>query len=869
VLPAAWRQRWADETVDSFIAHLEDARTKGAIHVASAWGRGVLDILRWTVTLRLPAVRRRSMTKPHLAWIATDLKFAARVYRQRPVQTATIVATMAGAIGICATVFSAVNSILLRPLPFPHPERLVTILQKYPNAAGFGTLSWANYRDLATRVSGFEHVGVAVGTRSPATVAGTPPFYAETYHVSDGFHYVGAVDPILGRLPVLNAEGAVESLISEDLWARLFARDSTIIGRALETNNSNSIIVGVLPSGASLPRGAEVWVVSEIQYWWGSGRTLGGLIAFARLKKGIGLEAVRTQADGLADAIRAEAGSEVGADFRFQIDGLHEDLTRNARETLILLTCAVAAVFLIACINVAGIATSQYLARQRELALRVSLGAGRLRITWQLLTESVILALTAAAAGIAVAWILAEPLNRLLPAGYLRAGPIRPDWRILVVGVGLALTAGVASALIPIARSWRGPDFQSLRTARGEDKPSRQSGLPARALLVPQYGVSLATLVVTGLLIRTLLSLSNVDPGFATMGRVAIEMNVPASRSEQSATYQQQLADVVSGVPGVTGVAFAYSLPIIHTSSIVSELQTDRDPAGVFPVNAYWRTVSASYFDVMDIQLLAGHTFTGREQHGSAQVVISRTLAEELGGVETSLGIRLRPRLASIAGSYQDRWLEVIGIVGDLRDIGIRANPRPVVYTVNTQNANWAGNADMVVRVDRTPGAAAREIVATARRFDPELPIGSVHLLDEAVRANLHPQRFRAIILSGFGLAALLLVTIGMYGATAQSMQRRRRELAIRTALGAPPGNLMTLSIRDAAFTITLGTAIGLGITWLGTRLVRNMLFGVGTLDTTVIGGALALVAITVLIAAWLPARAASRVDPATILREE
>ena len=872
LLPRNWRERWEESAVESFLDHLDKS---GSLERSAIWFWGCFEILCKSISLRIR--KRHPIRRMSSSHTLNDVRYALRMYARSPGQTVVIALTIAVAVGGGAAIYGIVDSLILTKPPYPAPDELVHLRQRYDAAGTYGLMSWANFEDVRDQLDIVESGGVAMGTRLSVSGGGVDPFYVEAFRVDPDFFAMLGVVPHLGGVPTMS-DGQREIALGFSVWQSRFGAEESIIGRTLVVDGQDGTVVSVMPPGVNLPYGAQLWMTNNIGSYFGTTRTAGGLWAFARLTDGSteSIDLAQEQASALARGI-AQEYPEVDNEFDISVVPLHEEFTRHSSSTLQLLSWAMAALFLITCINVSGVTLARFLSRGREMSVRLSLGAGKWMVARQLLIESVVLSMIGAVVGIAMAWAAAEAANGFLPGSYLAGGSIEPDWKVALVGIALGVFAGIAAALPPIVRIWRGTDFESMR-GRGQTTYNRSAG---RAMLVAQYSLSLSTLVVTGLLVRTLLAINSQSLGFDPSGLLTVETDVPSGEGfvgfadDEDAihvgNFQRGLVDAVGVVSGVSSVALAYSLPLSRRSSVSSSTQTPDMSSDEFPYSSLYRIVSEDYFETMRVGLVSGRLFEESDTEFSEPVVVvSRSMANLLGDNPADVvGTLLRPRHSWIGGSGENRWLRVVGVVEDTKEMQIWADPFPVTYMVNDQNQNWARYADIVVRTEGDPARLAANVVEAMRRFDPLTPVGEVLTYDRILSRTTVSQRFRAGVLVALGGFALLLVLVGMYGVTAYGVARRRRELAIRGALGARPRGLLGQASADGFAAIMAGTVIGLGIAWGAGRLVEGMLYGVEAMDPGTTGAAVVILALSVGLATLLPANRATRIDPVTVLQQD
>jgi putative ABC transport system permease protein len=802
--------------------------------------------------------------------LLTDIHRAGRVLAKSPGFTAVAVATLALGIGANSALFSIVNTILLRPLPYPDPGRIVSISLTAPNMAWAGTSSphWAYYlwRDHSRDVAQL----AAYNQWSARVAAKTGPERLRGAAVAGDFFSLLGARPALGRTFVVSGEaapgeGPAPVVLSHAAWVRLFGGDSAAIGRSFDLDASPAALVGVLPPSFDFPHGAQFWTPLRINVSASGGGHVSYFVqAIGRLRPGVSMAAARAGLDALwrGDPSLWDAREWHGA--RVDLVTLHERLYGASRPLLLLLFGAVVLVLLVACANLASMLLARAAAREREFAIRAALGAGRARVVRHVLAESVLLSLLGGAAGLLVAQWGIELFAALAPATVAGAPPIRLDPAVLGFTAAVALAAGVLFGLAPALSASRMAVVESLKSGAHSVAGAGRRPALRRALVVGQLTAALVLVVTAALLARSLMKLLAVDPGFQARGLVAVEVGSTYSRYPTAAArnaFYASLLDRMGRLPGVTSVALADRLPLTGFMRTYSFRMAGAQ-LGPGNVQVALNEVTASYFATVGATLAAGRGFTAEDQPGSPKVaVVNVAFARRFLGGRNPVGriVELpNPALGSPT---------VVGEVQDIRQVGREEPARPEVFLPASQSEEMP--TSLVARVRGDPRGLIPAIRRVMRDLDPALPGAEISLPVDDLAKGAAPQRANAILLGLFGVVALLIAGMGLYGLMAFVVAQRTREIGVRVALGAGRRDVLRLVIGQGAGLIALGLALGLAAALALSRVLRGMLFGVAPDDPITYAVAALLLAAIALAATYLPARRALRVDPQVALRAE
>jgi putative ABC transport system permease protein len=802
----------------------------------------------------------------------SDVRQALRTLRSAPAFSLVVVLVLAVGIGATTIIFSVVNAVLLRPLPFPEAHRLVaidTLTRGEPDdTSGPDLEDWrAGTRTLA-RVAGYSTP--SVGLTAPGDPATVP-----CATVSGDFFDVLGATPIKGRALTAadDRPGAPKAaVLGAALWTSRFARDEAVVGRSITLDGESFTVVGVMPASFEFPLGADrvdVWVplrTRSLSAQFAAQRGAAFLKVIGRLRDGVPVERAQAELSGIeAGLAKAYPGSN-GIRTGVVVRPLQNKLTGEYRLALVVLMAAVGAVLLIACANVANLLLARGTARQKEMAIRAALGAGRLRLLRELLTESVLLSLAGGAAGTALAsWGLAA-LLAASPVEIPRLHAVDIDRTVLLFALAISMATGIVFGLMPALTASRADAGDALKDA-GRGTSGGRSLRTRQALVVAEVALSLVLLATAGLLGRTLLALRQVDPGFVAERAIGMQLSLPKARYPELADfvrfYRQMLVET-SRIPGVTASGAATTLPM-SGSDLGIGFSIEGQPATSDPstrTSAAYFAVSPDYFRAMGIRLLRGRLFTERDdEHAANVIVIGETFAKRFWPGENPIGRRVT------IGYNNTGPREVIGIVGDVQNLELRQKPALEMYTPYPQTP-WPF-LSIVARTQAEPITAAAGLRAALRRVDALQPPGEIRTLSEYVSQSVATPRFTAALFGAFASVALFLAAFGLFSVMAYSVAQRRREIGIRLALGASPSAVRSLVLSQAAWLGGLGVAAGVAAALAVSRVLGSLLFGISATDPATFAGVAVLLLGAVFAAAWLPARRATRVDPMVALRAD
>ena len=804
-----------------------------------------------------------------------DLRYALRMLLKNP--SFTIVAVIALALGIGANtaIFSVVNTVLLRPLPYRDADRLVTVWED-DSRRGFPreTPAAANYVDWCDQNRVFDGMAAIADAGFNLTGAGDPE-RLEGRSVSANLFPMLGVEPQIGR--VFNATedqpGAQRVVVlSYGLWQRRFGGETSIIGKSLTLNGDSYTVVGVMPARFQFPSSDDqAWVPIAFTTEQTGNRDAHYLQVIAKLKPGVTLQQAQAEMSTIAARLQQQY-PESNADLGAAVISLHEHLVGDIKPALLILLGAVGLVLLIACANVANLLLARAAARQKEIAVRVALGARRLRLIRQFLTESVLLSTLGGLVGLAIAFLGLLLLKSFIPENISQAREIAIDLKVLGFTLFVSVATGVIFGLAPAIQAVRFNQIETLKEG-GRDAATGGSGKRLRSVLVvAEVAISLVLLIGAGLLINSFLRLRNVDPGFRTDNLLTMKIVVPESKYTEFEPWSAFYTDVIQRVqslPGVRSAAVITNLPLYrqgNTNSIRIE-GTPEPPPGQAPVVAT-RVISPGYFETMSIPLLSGRNFTDQDlvtaRNGS--VVISETMARRYWPNEDPIGKRIA--FGFLPLKSDEDWIQVIGVVKDVRQFELATESRPQMYLTYRQYALFAPR-DLVVKTDVEPTSLATSVRNAVWEIDKDQPVSNIQTMEAIFADSLARQRFSMLLLTIFAGVALVLAAVGIYGVMSYSVAQRTHEIGIRMALGAQTPAVLKLAVGYGMKLVIAGLVIGLIAAFALTRLMSTLLFGVTATDPATFTLISALLICVAAIASYVPARRATKVDPMIALRYE
>ncbi len=805
-----------------------------------------------------------------------DFKYAFRMMRMNPVFSAAAILTLALGIGASTALFSVVNGVLLSPLPFANGHELALVWTANRSLdQDHYLVSPQDFGSWTEQQQTFD--GLAAYWRNRVTVsrADGDPTAMQSVLVSANFFEIMDVKPRVGRLFAASdgipGQSSV-AVLSHDIWQRMYGGDPAIVGRAIEVDGQPIEVVGVLEPGAEWPRDGEVW--TSINFPWTiMSREARWLTAIGRVSDGGSLEAAQADMDQITTRLGQEfPGTNAG--WSTELESLTHSIVGDTRRSLMLLLGATGLVLLIACANVSNLLLSRSEARSQEIAVRTAFGAGRARLARQLLTESMVMAGVGALLGVGLAYVGLRALVAVAPVGIPRLESVAIDGTVLAVAAGVTLLSVAIFGLAPLVKLLRPHLGTSIKEgARGSRGP-RGSSLQS-ALVVTQLSLAVPVVVGAGLLVQSFENLSSSDPGFvASDAKLTFELELTQSSYPEDTDVMQFYDRFITNLrdqPRVLAATMVSSLPLQENRDFFQNFTTlDQAMDADADMRAYYRQVDAQFFEVMGTRVIDGRGFNAFDRMEAEGVaVINESLARLYWGEDSPVGQRLgntRYQFGPLGSTFKDE-VQIVGVVADVKFEGLRSEANPAIFMPYSQTsirrmtivAEGIGGTDGVL-------SAARTVL---RGLDPSLAVSTVVPIERVMAAALSYDRFSMLLLGTFGVVALVLAAIGIYGVLAYGVERRVREVGIRIALGASGRAVLKLVMLDGVRMTLLGLAVGLGATFALSGAISSQLFGVGARDPAIylgVAGALGAVAV---LASFVPARRATRISPITALRQE
>ena len=799
--------------------------------------------------------------------IIKDIRYGVRGLLKRPGFTVIALVALALGIGANTAIFSLVNAVILRPLPFPESDRLVWIWGNISNGGNRASVSPPDFLDYRSQNRTFEQFAATGISPVPKSLSGSgEPERLIASAVSGNYFDVFGIAPALGRGFTLENEKTGQNqvtVLSHAYWQKRFASDPNIVGKTMTLDNKSYQIVGVMPAGVSFPQQAELWVPIDFE---GNPemkiRKAHFLRPIGRLKAGVTLTQAQTDTDTIA-AHLAQQFPDSNTGWNLRLVSLREQLVGGTRTTLFVLFGAVGFVLLIACANVANLLLVRAAARQKEIALRTALGASRLRIIRQMLTESLLLSIAGGALGALLAFWGVELLVTLSANSLPPTVNVAIDTTVLAFTFVISIVTGLLFGLAPAFRTAKVGLVDSLKDgARGTEGTLRNR---TRSLLVVfESAVAVVLLIGAGLLVRSLIALQSVDPGFDANNVLAVRIDITNKKYEgegRLANFFEQLESRVSSLPGVQSVGLTSALPMSGQLNDLSYTVEGRPPvAADQALNADFRLVNANYFSALHIPLLRGRNFTEQEvREGKPVAIVSKQLVDTVFPNEDPLGKRLISGMSGIA-------FEIIGIVGDIRHNSLGAPP---VATWYLPTRDFADRRNLVIRTQNDPLSIVGAVRQEVHALDPEQPISEVKRMTDWVDSSVAVPRYRTTLLAAFAALAMILAATGIYGVMSYTVAQRTHEIGVRMALGARRLDVLKLVVRQGMLLTLVGVILGLIGAFALTRVMASLLFGVTAKDPLTFIAVAGLLSAVAFIACFVPARRATKVDPLVALRYE
>jgi putative ABC transport system permease protein len=810
-----------------------------------------------------------------------DLRYAVRMLARSPGFTAVAIATLALGIGANTAIFSAINAVLLRPLPYAEASRIVIPWATNPKAAAMGYPELPpTYNDVTewrSRSQSFESVAACRPEDRTLTDGDTPERVGGAVVTHDFFSLFG-VAPRLGRAFTKEEDSPGRNqvaVISSGLWQRRYGGDRAIVGQTITLGGVRYTVVGVMPPEFQFPRGAELpagygfapkidlWVPFGLSATDWVGRNNRQIVALGRLRPGVTLSAAQTELSGIA--ARLERQFQENTDMGVKLMPLRDQMVSFSRTPLLMLFGAAGLVLLIACANIASLLLARATVRQREIAIRSALGARPAGIIRQLLVENVLLASLGALLAIGFARLAIATLLRFGPANLPQLQETRLDLGSFAFTAVAALAAALLFGLVPALQATRSDLQQVLRNSGANVTGGRQFRLREKFVVI-QIALALTLLVGSALLIRSLAAVLAVDSGFRPESVLTFELGLSGDYDNVSrrASFFNEFRNRLESLPGVRAVGTISRLPMGGgegmTGLIVEGAPPPRDN-DQFSIQTEERRVAGSYFQAMGITLVKGRLLTDQEvSQQTPRVVINETLARRFFAAQDPIGKRIR------IGNSGTEWREIVGVVQDVKSGSLEAPSRPQVYQ---PTLNWGGSMAVVVRASGDPRGLVGRVRAELKAVDSGVPLTKIRTMQEVVDLSVVSRRFNMLLLGLFAVLALVLTTIGLYGSVAYWVSQRTREFGIRRALGGQTEDVMKLVMKQGLRLTLVGVVIGLVSAFAVTRVLSHLLFGISPTDPVAFSATAFLLVTVALFACYLPARRATRIDPMVALRCE
>ena len=857
----------AEEFESHFAMHVDDNLKRG-MSVAQALREarlkfGGIDSAKESM--------REGTTIMALEIIGRDLRYAVRGWRRKPGFAATAILSLALGIGASVSIFTLADNLLLRPLPYREPGRLMMVWEVNPHHKGTNrnVISPANYLDWKAQNHVFESMAVFGDGRAAFGDGDRVEELEEQYMSAELLPMLG-VQPLRGRL-FTSAEGLPAApnvvLISYRLWQSWFGGDESVIGRKIQVRSTPATIIGVMPPGFYFRnRNADLWEAMELDPARDYRKTAGRyLMSVARLKPGITRDLAQTEMTAIARRLEADY-PRFDTNWTVNVEPLRESLVSEVRTSMLVLLGAVGLLLAVACANVANLLLARYTSRRREMAVRLAIGAGRGRVVRQLITESVALGLAGGALGLGLARWSVFGLLAMAPVDLSRNISVAVDYRIVLFAVTVSVLTGVVFGLAP--------SFVASRTdlTRGLREDSRSSvggaGHMRSALVAAEVALSVMLLAGATLLFRSLAGLQGVDPGLNPARVLTFRVQIPGARYRepiQRTQFFQQALEQLERVPGVESASAVSFLPFNGLAAGTGVVIAGRPPAKPGEgLSATIRTVMPGYFHTIGIPVMRGRVFTPADNtlDSPYRFVVNQAFVERYMAGEEALGQQI-----SVEMDDKNPFGEIIGVVGNVKEGALDKEPTPTVYYIHAHLV-YTGMV-FVVRAQSDPLGLAGHARRVIHGIDPAQPVAQVQTLEAVLRETFARQRFSAQLLGGFSLASLLLAAVGIYGVLAYSVSERTREFGVRVALGAAPGRILTLVLGNGLRVVLVGALAGTGGALLLSGLLKSLLFGVKAHDAATFAAVPVVLIAVALLAAYLPARRASRLAPVDALRAE
>ncbi len=805
-----------------------------------------------------------------------DLRYGLRQLWSNPGFTLVILLTLALSIGANSAIFSVINGVLLKHLPYPQADRLVRIFLTSPTYPKF-PLNPFDFRDFRARNRTFE--GMAAFTRGDVQLSGFgEPVRLYGFGITAAYFRVLGLQPKLGREFDYAAEipgNGLQVILSNRLWRTRFNADPSIVGRKITLNMQPFTVIGVMPAGTVHP-GNEYHSMAygeDVDIWWpfsfaGDPNRRGShfIEGIGRLRSGVTPEQAQSEMNTIMTQIEREHG---GGDWRVLINPLYREIVGRSRRMLFVLLGAVGMVLLIACGNAANLLLARASSRQREIAVRLAVGAPRLRVIRQLMTESLMISAIAGVLGLALAFGGVKSLVSLLPADFPRAQDIHVSVPVLLFTFVISALTGIIFGVAPAFQAARLDPRQGLQKGGRATTAGKHQSRLRNALVVSEVSLSCILLIGAGLMLRSLLNQLNLDPGFQKEHVLTATLSLPHatySKAESGAHFFEQLAVNLKALPGVESAGIGSDLPWTgYDENIGGFMIEGKTPPPHQDFHARYHMATPGYFEALGVPLVAGRLFTEADKKDAPNVlIINRVMAERYWPGESVVGKRV---------SFEDNpkekdWTTVVGVVGDIKDQPNSASAEPALWWPELQSG-WSSDMSLVMRANADTGLLGDALRTEVQRLDPNLAVADIRLIDRIVESSVSTPRFAFVLVGMFAGLAILLAAIGTYGVISYSVSQRTSEFGVRMALGAPRSALMSLVLSHAIKLAGLGAVLGVLAAFVVAPLLRSLIYDVSPSDPMTFVSVAGMVILVALLAGYVPARRATATDPMNALRAE
>jgi len=792
-----------------------------------------------------------------------DLRFGVRTMMKKPAFALVAIMTLALGIGANTAIFSIVNAVVLRPLPLEDADRLVWMWGRFSQGSN-ASVSPPDFLDYRAQNTSFERLSAMRFNFFNLTGEGEPERLSGATVTTDFFDTLG-IKPVRGRVFVADEEQEGRNqvaVISEGLWRRRFGADPDMVGRALSLDGVSYTVVGIVAMSFTLPQQAELWVPITFDRPNMKVRRFHFLRPVARLKSGVSIEQAQSEMDTIAAALEKQY-PESNTTWGLRLVPLQEQIVGNVRPAMMVLLGAVAFVLLIACANVANLLLARASTRQKEIAVRAALGASRLRLVRQLITESLVLAFTGGLLGFLLALWGVRMLTAFMPGNIPRVNEIGLDTRVLVFTLAVSVVTWILFGLVPALHTSK-PDLNESLKEGSKGSAGASNNRSRNALVILEVALALVLLASAGLLIQSFRRLQRVDPGFDSKNLLTMLLILPDSKypePEQAAVFFEEVLQRIKSLPGVEEVGLGTRLPFgggggdTYFTIEGRPFQNANEK-----VTAYDPRIDHNYLRAMGMTLIKGRNFTERETKEEPRAtIINETFARRFFPEDDAIGNRL------IIDEGRPLTCEIVGIVRDVKQFSLEGESYQTMYLPSIR----AGGGSLVVRTAGDPVTIAAAVEREIHAVDKDQPVANLRTMEQLLASSVAEPRFRTLLLAIFAAAAMILASVGIYGVMSYQVSERTREIGIRMALGADSGAVLKLVLSKGLKLVGAGVVSGLAGAFALTRVLSNLLFGVAATDPLIFAGVALLLIVVAMLACYLPARKATRVDPLAALRYE